>query len=96
VVTTDTIHGHRIGWSDPPDLILPVQEWRSSAACLGADVEVFFGDHRGYARARAICRSCPVIEDCRRACDRAEGSSVRVFGMYAGETPAERVARRRG
>jgi Transcription factor WhiB len=92
---TDTIHGHSLWWQEPPEIVLAVQEWRWEAACLGADVEVFFPDGASYAAARAICARCPVIEDCRRACDRAEGKAVPVFGFYAGESPTERVARRR-
>jgi WhiB family transcriptional regulator, redox-sensing transcriptional regulator len=93
-----TIHGHSIWWQEPPDIVLRLQEWRSSAACLGADVELFFPSGPGatYAEARAICARCPVMLDCRRACDRAEGHATRLFGVFGGESPRERAARRRG
>ena len=48
-------------------LFEPEEAWRESAACAGADIEVFFpddGDEIGTAAAKAICENCPVQEAC--------------------------------
>ena len=42
-------------------------DWRNRAACLGKG-DAFFpdpSDTERVAKAEAICRYCPVIEDCR-------------------------------
>lgn len=39
--------------------------WRSQAACKDVDTAVFFpGKSSGYTRAKKICDSCPVIDEC--------------------------------
>jgi WhiB family redox-sensing transcriptional regulator len=95
-VVTTNIAGHSL-WAREltPSIVLEAQEWRQDAACLGVDPAVFFPEGASYAPARAICSRCPVLEDCRAWNDKAEGRSVRLFGVYAGESPQERVARRR-
>jgi WhiB family redox-sensing transcriptional regulator len=40
-------------------------EWLASAECLGVDPEIFYVEKGGSsAEAKAICRSCPVQEQC--------------------------------
>jgi hypothetical protein len=41
--------------------------------------------------------ACPVLEACRRECDRAERLLPHslVYGTFAGETPRERISRRK-
>lgn len=42
-------------------------DWRESAACSGIDSDVFFpssDDEASTAKAKAVCESCPVKEDC--------------------------------
>ncbi|TQJ92301.1 WhiB family transcriptional regulator [Streptomyces sp. SLBN-31] len=42
--------------------------WRLQALCVGEDPEMFFPlaeTERATARARAVCRQCPVLLDCR-------------------------------
>ncbi|MFF4906364.1 WhiB family transcriptional regulator [Streptomyces sp. NPDC001260] len=42
--------------------------WRLQALCVGEDPELFFPlaeTERATARARAVCRRCPVLLDCR-------------------------------
>ena len=77
----------------------PPTTWQSDAACRGLPLDVFFPEGTGVGKfeaARAVCAGCPVIEDCRAMTDRAErGLSSDVFGVFAGETPHERVRRRR-
>jgi hypothetical protein len=77
--------------------------WRLFARCRGTDLSLFFatpGDPAGlaspYATARALCTACPVVDACRRACDVEERGLSRPEGFRAGETPAQRIARRRG
>lgn len=69
-------------------------DWQLRAACRGLDSEVFFRPEgeRGNARARresaakAVCRHCPVLEQCRRY-----ALSVReLHGVWGGLSEAER------
>jgi WhiB family redox-sensing transcriptional regulator len=98
--TPGIIGGHNI-WRVAPgatfELVEP-QEWMSDAACRGVEPEVFFPSTDGWNRARAICAECPVAGQCREWNDRAEGGVTTVgilYGLYAGETPKERAARRK-
>jgi hypothetical protein len=50
-------------------------DWVSSAACRGADPELFFADKgESYTEARAICAECRVIHECRRYVDKIESA----------------------
>jgi WhiB family redox-sensing transcriptional regulator len=73
--------------------------WLALAACLGEPLETFYPaqGNGSFDAARAICARCEVLEDCRRQCDRAEAgpSITELHGMFAGESPKERAARRR-
>lgn len=43
-------------------------DWRHQAACRDHDPELFFPfpeEHRKRATAVAVCRSCPVVVECR-------------------------------
>jgi WhiB family redox-sensing transcriptional regulator len=67
-------------------------DWRWQAACHPLDPELFFPDRAAYrtdevARAKAVCRRCPVREAClRTALDRREKA-----GIWGGLTPEERT-----
>ena len=72
----------------------------SEAACRGVDPKVFFGVNA--RAAKVICARCPVLGDCRAWNDEIEtlgigarGGVSALAGVYAAETPKERVARRR-
>jgi Transcription factor WhiB len=69
-------------------------EWRESAACRTLDVSLFFDGP--FDRAKEVCRSCPVLETCRRENDREERRipATHWWGVFGGETPRERAARR--
>lgn len=78
-------------------------EWQERAACIGEPISTFFPVKAGtddvepadyYIAARRICARCPVLEQCREWNDRVELGPP-IHGMYAGETPKERSARRR-
>jgi hypothetical protein len=81
--------------------------WLLRAACQGADPELFFPNlssripkltQQARTRApKALCATCPVLPHCRRHVDRLErGQGGRlIFGVWAGETPDERIGRRR-
>ncbi len=77
-------------------------DWTLRIACADVDPDIFYptGTSREYANwapARAVCARCPVIRECRDATDRieAERPVSEVDGMFAGETPKERKARRK-
>jgi WhiB family redox-sensing transcriptional regulator len=56
-----------------PVVVAEEWDWQLHGACRGADSSLFFhtDNERGLAResreqrAKAICRSCPVLEQCR-------------------------------
>jgi WhiB family redox-sensing transcriptional regulator len=73
--------------------------WRSHAACRDADASVFFSTdgERGHARAhresqaREICRTCPVLDDCREHALTADVP----YGVWGGTTESDRRGARR-
>jgi WhiB family redox-sensing transcriptional regulator len=73
------------------------QDWRSCAACLGADPELFFPEGvsgpalRVVARAKSLCRICPVREPCLEWAQ-THGPA---FGIWGGHTEQEREVLRR-
>lgn len=82
-----------------PGLPAEDRDYRDRAACRGEDPEMWFAPAwtPEYARARIVCRSCPVIAQCRIDNERAESmESSRQFihGIYGGETADERSRRR--
>ena len=69
---------HYAGQQAPPAVIEPVEaqarwNWQQDAACRGTDGTFFFPPEREretarvkrVARAKAVCRECPVMADCR-------------------------------
>lgn len=62
-------------------------DWRDEAACLDRDTSLFFPTASGAAaelqreQAKAICRSCPVIEQCRQTAI----ANMECNGIWAGE-----------
>lgn len=67
-------------------------DWRSRAACLGMDVNIFFEygrRERDIRRARRVCQECPVRAECLN-----ENLDIR-FGMYGGMTEFDRAALKR-
>lgn len=68
--------------------------WISKAACKGR-TELFYSklserpqaEARRVAKAKQICSTCPVIEECREA-----GRVNREFGVWGGETDEDRYA----
>lgn len=71
-------------------------EWQLHGACRGADSSVFFhpDGERGRARAmrehraKAVCRECPVLAQCREHA-LAVGE---VYGIWGGMSESERAA----
>lgn len=76
---------------------MTVDDWRERAACRHEDPELFFPvGTTGPAldqieRAKAICRRCPVMEQCL-ATALADGEDA---GIWGGLTPDERRRLRR-
>ena len=71
----------------------PVQwpgEWADRGACRDADQGLFFKEGSGasYPKGKAICRDCPVREEC------LEFALVNreKFGLWGGQGPKERAA----
>jgi WhiB family transcriptional regulator, redox-sensing transcriptional regulator len=67
-----------------------VTDWRTRAACLRADPELFFPEWTGPAidQAKQICGGCPV----RARCLDWALSHRAAFGIWGGRTAAERHA----
>lgn len=70
-----------------------VEPWRAEAACLGVDPELFFPRRNDAASgkpdreaAKAVCRPCPVREECL---DHALAAGER-HGIWGGLTELER------
>lgn len=76
---------------------LTPQDWMGSALCAQSDPDAWHPAKGGtYGPARAICLECPAIDACRDHVDSFETNRPDdMFGMWAGESPAERYARRR-
>jgi len=74
------------------------EDWRSAAACLSADPELFFPlsdsgkSAEQAARAKAICAGCPVRADCLAFAVR----TAQADGIWGGMTAGERTVTRRG
>jgi WhiB family redox-sensing transcriptional regulator len=66
--------------------------WQGWAACTGADPDLFFPDRGELALdAKAVCATCPVIEEClAHALTHHED-----HGVWGGTTPTERRRLRR-
>lgn len=69
--------------------------WLEQAACKDTDLALWF-DHgkADFSMQRRLCAGCPVLADCRQEVDAQEHAEYEVHGFWAGETPAERMARR--
>ncbi|WP_052479932.1 WhiB family transcriptional regulator [Streptomyces sp. NBRC 110035] len=69
--------------------------WRTSAACQGVDLEMFFVDNPGtQARIQGICRGCPVRTSCLADTLDYEGQSHMRWGVVGGLTTCQRRALR--
>ena len=66
--------------------------WRERAACKGLTKLMYSDQHR---KARAVCESCPVSQECLIASMEYETMDVPWWGMVAGMTAAERFRFRR-
>ena len=97
-VVVDERNGLRLSdWSTAePD------PWRSERACKGLEpeeaVSIFFptvqrgNSFNAYARARALCESCPVVSECLESVLAVPGWD---HGFVGGTTPTQRRAIRR-
>ena len=69
-------------------------DWQDAAACRAADPDLFFPDREAVeaiARAKEVCASCPVREECLAYAVELNQSE----GIWGGHTPAERRRLRR-
>jgi len=83
-----------------PRPLLSSYEWQTEGACRTTDPDEFFpheaerGNRRlgREQRAKALCATCPVIQQCFE-----HAMSVREpYGVWGGTTPEERLAMQRG
>lgn len=65
------------------------------ALCAQADPEAWFPRPGVPNFARAICRACPALDQCREWIDQHETTHRMEDGIWAGEAPQRRVLRRR-
>lgn len=80
-------------WSDAGrvDLHLEVPGWTTDALCAEIGVEPYFNN---YERAKASCRTCPVLNDCLEwALGFDEWADQ--HGIFGGTSPSERKLLRR-
>ena len=71
-------------------------DWQAKGACRGMDSSHFFHAERERGpsratreeRAKQVCRSCPVLEECRRHALTVQEP----YGVWGGQTEAERLA----
>ena len=81
-----------------PEALAPISEdwnWQLDATCRGMDVEIFFHPanerkhqkQRRIDRAKAICRDCPVVEECRQQALRTREP----YGIWGGLSEEERA-----
>jgi WhiB family redox-sensing transcriptional regulator len=74
---------------------LTVTPWREAAACLEVQSEVsFFPDKEdlgGIVKAKAVCATCPVADECLSWAIETNQSE----GIWGGHTPKERRKLRR-
>ena len=82
---------------------ITVAPWTDRAKCTEVDPNTFYP--RSMCRlnevdlAKGMCADCPVFWECRDEVDRLENNARwhgGCHGIWAGETPAERIARRWG
>lgn len=78
-----------------PTPVTDIWDWQMRARCRSLDTAMFFHTEgeRGRARlrheerAKAVCRTCPVIDECRR-----HALAVREpYGVWGGMSPRERA-----
>lgn len=70
-------------------------DWQMHGACRNLDTQMFFHPERERGttkanrelRAKQVCRTCPVIEECRRHALSVEEP----YGVWGGLTEAERT-----
>lgn len=69
---------------------LPVlaSSWRERSSCLGENPEIFFAGGGVSRKAKKICQSCPVREQCLELSLRNDER----FGIWGGLSRAERRA----
>ena len=81
---------------DPPGPVADLWEWQFEGACRTSSPEVFFhpegergpARRRRDARAKEVCSTCPVLEQCREHALAAREP----YGVWGGMTEDERVA----
>jgi WhiB family redox-sensing transcriptional regulator len=74
----------------PAPSLLPKENWRVLAGCVGADPEAFYSDDRTEQEvARGICGRCPVRAVC--LADALDSPRTGRHGIWGGTTATERA-----
>lgn len=74
--------------------------WQATAGCREENPEIFYPhaqDYHAATKAVAICKKCPVIDECAQKADELERDSTStrdLWGIWGGETPIDRAIRR--
>lgn len=71
--------------------------WRDKAACKGMSTETFFPPSNipsEFARAKAICETCAVINDCRSEWE-SMPAPMKHHGVWFGTSDSDRRGRRK-
>lgn len=84
----------RTGWGDWPAWL---DDATDTPACRGEDTNLFFpengpGAMKNVAKARAICRRCPLQTTCEEWA--LTQSAHQLYGVWGGLTHAQRLARK--
>ena len=62
-------------------------EWMNDAKCAGADLDIFFDEHRiRSGEWQAYCHNCPVRSECLKHAQRTKEA----HGIFGGMTPEQR------
>lgn len=62
--------------------------WKDRAACREADPDLFFPEEGHAATAKAVCRACPVREQCLLA---SISGPVKEWGVWGGFAERDRI-----
>lgn len=63
------------------------RRWMQQAACAKEDPDLFFPARGNIAKAAAVCKACPVLQNCRTYTEEVESDLSRneYFGVWAGQ-----------
>lgn len=88
-----------IGIERVPVLHVGALAWAAAAACQAYPADWWHPEGRKWRedqeRALAVCQGCTVRAECRALADEWERTAAATLGVWGGESPEDRLARRR-